>query len=49
MEDVELDLVSVGADTYLRPVNERFQFFGQVRKELQQAILILVIAVNSIF
>lgn len=48
MEAIELDLLSVGAGTYLQPVNERFQFFGHIRKELQRAILILVIEVNSI-
>lgn len=45
---VELDLVFVTAGTHLQPVNERFQFFGQVRVESQHAILILVLEVNSI-
>lgn len=44
-EAAEPDL-SVGAGTYLRPVSERFLFFGQVRKELQQGILILEIEVR---
>lgn len=49
VEAVELHLVSVDAGTHhLRSVNERFQFSRHVRKELQEAILIHVIKVNSI-
>lgn len=48
VEAVELHLVSVGAGTHPWSVNERFHFFRHVRKELQEAILIHVIEVNSI-
>lgn len=48
VEAVALERVCIGAGTHVQSVNERFQFFRHVRKELQEAILILVVEVNSI-